>query len=191
MRDHSLKESQPTAHQRRPEYARDDEWIRAFLHHAAVVHIATRWDDQLFVTPSNFYFDEAGNRLIFHSNIAGRLRANIERHPRLCAEVSEMGRLLPSNVALEFSLQYRSVMVFGTAQIIENAAEQARLLHLLIGKYFDQLRVGADYRPATEKELKRTTVYGLNIESWSGKENWKARADQSDEWKALDEKWLA
>jgi hypothetical protein len=31
----------------------------------------------------------------------------------------------------------------------------------------------------------------LLIESWSGKENWKDQADQSDEWPALDEKWEA
>ena len=189
-RDYSLDRDEPADRQRRPEYARDDEWIRGFLRGGQVAHIGSRWDEQPFVTPTSYYFDEPGHRLIFHSNISGRLRANIERHERVCAEVSQMGKLLPSNVALEFSLQYRSVVVFGTAHVVAAAAEQAEMLHLLIAKYFDGLRAGEGYRGATDKELKRTSVYALQIESWSGKENWKNRAEQSTEWPALDEKWF-
>jgi nitroimidazol reductase NimA-like FMN-containing flavoprotein (pyridoxamine 5'-phosphate oxidase superfamily) len=188
-RDYSLNKSLPTAHQRKPQYARGDAWIRQFLHRAQVAHIATVWDQQPFSTPTNYYFDEAGHRLIFHSNITGRLRTNIEKQPKVCAEVYEMGRYLPSNVALEFSVQFRSVMVFGEAHILEDREEQRRVLHLLIAKYFAPMELGKDYRPVTDAELKRTTVYELRIRSWSGKENWNDQADQSDEWAPLDEKW--
>jgi hypothetical protein len=191
MEYYTLESDGPTAHQRRPQYVRDDDWIRELLRRGQVAHIGTRWDDQPFVTPTNYYFDEASHRLIFHSNIAGRLRANIERHPRVAAEVSEMGRVLPSNIALEFSQQYRSVMVFGEARLIQDATEQQQLMHALIAKYFPKMELGKDYRPASELELKRTTVYGLQIESWSGKENWKDQADQSDEWPALDARFMA
>ena len=51
-----------------------------------------------------FWYDEANERIIFHSNLAGRIRANLEHNPKVCLEASEMGRLLPSNVALEFSV---------------------------------------------------------------------------------------
>ncbi len=190
-RSYSLEKSLPTAHQRKPQYTRGDAWIRAFLHRGHIAHIATVWDQQPFVTPTNYYYDEPGHRLIFHSNVAGRLRANIDRNPRLCAEVSEMGRYLPSNVALEFGVQFRSVMVFGTARLVADIEDQRRMLHLLIEKYFSPMELGKDYRPVTDQELKRTAVYGLMIESWSGKENWKDQADQSDEWPALDEKWEA
>jgi nitroimidazol reductase NimA-like FMN-containing flavoprotein (pyridoxamine 5'-phosphate oxidase superfamily) len=190
-RNYSLEKHPPTAHQRKPEYTRDDSWIRAFLHRGQVVHIATAWEEQPFVMPTNYYFDEPGHRLIFHSNLTGRLRANIDRQARVCAEVSEMGRYLPSNVALEFSLQFRSVMVFGGARVIIDREDQRRMLHCLIDKYFTPMRLGKDYRPATDQELKRTSVYELRIETWSGKENWKDQADQSDEWPALDEKWEA
>lgn len=179
-----------TAFQRLPEYTRDDDWIRAFLREAKVGHIASTWGDQPFLTPSNFWYDEENRRIIFHSNIAGRVRANIERNPKVCLEASEMGKLLPSNIALEFSLQYRSVMVFGSARIIEDAEEKRAALYGLIKKYFPAMEAGQEYRPITDKELKRTTVYAIQIESWSGKENWKDKADQSDEWPALDEKWF-
>jgi nitroimidazol reductase NimA-like FMN-containing flavoprotein (pyridoxamine 5'-phosphate oxidase superfamily) len=178
----------PAAHQRIPEYKRDDDWIRIYLRKAQIGHIASTWDDQPFITPSTFWFDEANHRIIFHSNIAGRVRANIERSPKVCLEASELGKLLPSNVALEFSLQYRSVMVFGTARILEDAEEKRVALYGLIRKYFPEMEAGKEYRPITDKELKHTSVYAIEIESWSGKENWEEIAEQSDEWPPLDDK---
>ena len=118
------------------------------------------------------------------------MRENIERNPKVCLEASQLGKLLPSNIALEFSLQYRSVLVFGTAHILEDAEEKRAALYGLIGKYFPGMEAGKEYRPITDKELKRTSVYAIEIESWSGKENWKDGADQSDEWPPLDEKWF-
>lgn len=180
----------PTAFQRLSEYARGDEWIRAFLREAKVGHIATSVDDQPFLNPSTFWFDEENHRIIFHSNITGRVRSNLARNPKVCVEASELGKLLPSNIALEFSLQYRSIIVFGKARIVENPDEKRAALYGLLRKYFPQLTAGKEYRTITDKELAHTSVYAIEIESWSGKENWKDRADQSDEWPALDEKWF-
>ena len=189
-RDYDLTSQPPTANQRLPEYTRDEEWMRQFLRVAQIGRVATAWDDQPFVTPTMFWFDEANQRVIFHSNIAGRIRANLERNPKICLEASEMGRLLPSNIALEFSVQYRSVMVFGTVRILETDEEKRAALYGLIQKYFPTMEAGREYRPITDKELKRTSVYELKIESWSGKENWNDRAEQSDEWPALGDEWF-
>ena len=186
----TYEDQSPTAYQRRPKYKRDDDWIRSYLREARVGHIASTWDDQPFLNPSTFWYDEANQRIIFHSNITGRVRENIERNPKVCLEASQLGKLLPSNIALEFSLQYRSVLVFGTAHILEDAEEKRAALYGLIGKYFPGMEAGKEYRPITDKELKRTSVYAIEIESWSGKENWKDGADQSDEWPPLDEKWF-
>ena len=180
----------PTAFQRLPEYKRDDEWIRAFLRESQVAHIASSRDGQPFLTPSTFWFDEENHQIIFHSNIAGRIRSNIEANSRVCLEVSELGQLLPSNVALEFSLQYRSVIVFGTARLVSDPQQARRVLYGLIHKYFPRLTPGKEFREITEKELRSTSVYAIQIEEWSGKENWKDRADQSKEWPPLDKKWF-
>ena len=190
-RDYSLVSQPPTAGQRLPEYTRDDEWMRVFLRAAQVGHVATQWDDQPFVTPTMFWYDEANERIIFHSNLAGRIRANLEHNPKVCIEASEMGRLLPSNVALEFSVQYRSVMVFGMVRILESDEAKRAALTGLLEKYFPKMQAGREYRPITEKELKRTSVYELKIELWSGKENWNERAEQSEEWPELEEKWFS
>jgi uncharacterized protein len=180
----------PTAFQRLPEYQRNDEWIRAFLHQAKVGHVASAQDGQPFINPTTFWFDEANHQIIFHSNVTGRIRSNIESNPRICFEASELGKMLPSNVALEFSLQFRSVTVFGKANLINDPEEARRVMYGLIHKYFPTMTAGKDFREITDKELKRTSVYAIKIEEWSGKENWKDRADQSDEWPALGEGWF-
>jgi nitroimidazol reductase NimA-like FMN-containing flavoprotein (pyridoxamine 5'-phosphate oxidase superfamily) len=173
-------ETTPANEQRLSKYAKDDAWIQAFLHQVEIGRVATRWDDQPFVTPTTFWYDETKNEIFFHSNIVGRVRANIERHPRVCFEASRAGRFLPSDVALEFSVQYASVIAFGVARIITDEEEKKRALYGLINRYFPDKRPGEDYRPITDSELARTSVYAISIESWSGKENWPEQAEQSN-----------
>jgi uncharacterized protein len=180
----------PTAFQRIPAHTRDDDWIRAFLREQKVGHTAYAMGDQPFLHPNLFWFDEKNHQIIFHGNIAGRIRSSLERNPKVCLEVSETGKLMPSNIALEFALQYRSVMVFGTVRVLTEPEEAKRGLYGLISKYFPGMVAGREYREITEKELRATTVYAIKIDSWSGKENWKDAAVQSDEWTPLDKKWF-
>lgn len=180
----------PTTYQRRPHLTRDDDWIRDFLHQAKIGHIASSENGQPFINPTTFWYDEHNHQIVFHSNISGRVRSNIENNSKVSMEASELGKFLPSNVALEFSLQYRSVVVFGTARLVEDPDEARRLLYGLIGKYFPKMTAGKEYREITEKELRATSVYAIRIESWSGKENWEDRADQSNDWTPLDEEWF-
>jgi len=173
--------------QRLAEYVQDDQWIVDFLKKTKIGHIATRWDDQPFITPSTFWYDEIGQEIIFHSNIVGRVRANIERHPEVCFEASEYGRFLPSNIALEFSMQYESVICFGKIRVIDDDEEKKVALYKLIEKYFPGMEPGKEYRPITDKELNRTSVYTISIDNWSGKRNWEEEAEQSEKWKPLAE----
>jgi len=113
----------PANVQRRPELACDDDWIRSFLLTAQVGYIATRWDEQPFITPTTFWYDPEGHEIYFHSNIVGRVRANADRHPQVCFCASQSGKLLPSNVSLEFSIQYESVIAFGRVRVLENPDE--------------------------------------------------------------------
>jgi nitroimidazol reductase NimA-like FMN-containing flavoprotein (pyridoxamine 5'-phosphate oxidase superfamily) len=190
VKKHDHYADMPANQQRIAKYQQDDAWVVDFLMTSKIGHIATRWDEQPFITPSTFWFDVGKNILYFHSNIVGRVRANIERHPEVCFESSDFGRFLPSNIALEFSLQYQSVIVFGKIRIVDDLQEKKRGLYGLIEKYFPGMKSGEDYRPITEKELKRTSLYAIQIESWSGKRNWKEQAVQSQDWKPLDTKWF-
>lgn len=159
----------PYTHIRRDDRAVDDEtWIRELLHRAPVGSLATVYDGQPFINQNLFVYDEAAHVIYTHTARVGRTRANVEGNERICFMVSEMGRLLPADVALEFSVEYNGVAVFGTAQVV--TGDEARYgLQCLLGKYFAHLTPGEDYRPITEDELARTTVYRINIEQWSGK----------------------
>jgi nitroimidazol reductase NimA-like FMN-containing flavoprotein (pyridoxamine 5'-phosphate oxidase superfamily) len=180
----------PLNKMRHPEYARDDDWIVEFLRHAQIGHIATRSEEQPYITPTLFWYDPQVHEIYFHSNVTGRVRSNAEGYPQVCFEASQAGKLLPSNIALEFSIQYESVIAFGTIRLLEDEAEKKRALYGLIEKYFPTMTPGEHYRPITEKELKRTSVYAIAIHNWSGKRNWKERAHQGDDWPSLGEEWF-
>ncbi len=89
-------------------------------------------------------------------------------------------------------MQYEAVVAFGTIRVVEDHAEKRDYLQGLLDKYFGEMESGKDYRPITEDELKQTSVYAIAVDNWSGKRNWKDRADQgeADEWPPLDEKWF-
>lgn len=170
--------------------AQDEAWIGEFLRGAKVCTISTSWDDMPFNNATLFYYDEEAHQIIFHSNIMGRVRANIEKNPKVCISCEEMGKLLPSNAALEFSVQYQSVVVFGQARIVSEPQEARALLYKLIAKYFPKMQPGVEYRPITDDELSRTSVYVVDISEWSGKAKFADYTDQIEDWPPLSEEIL-
>jgi uncharacterized protein len=160
----------PLSYVRRRDRAVEDEaWIREQLHQAPFGTLATVHDGQPFINTNLFVYDEEAQAIFMHTARLGRTQANVEREERVCFNVSEMGRLLPADVALEFSVEYSGVVVFGRATILADEAEQRRALQLLLDKYFPHLAPGRDYRPITSEELARTAVYRIQIDQWSGK----------------------
>jgi hypothetical protein len=147
----------------------DGDWIRDFLRRAPVGTLATVHDGQPFINTNLFVYDEAANAIYMHTARVGRTRANVEADERVCFAVSEMGRLLPADEALEFSVEYAGVVVFGCARVVEEDDEARRALQLLLDKYAPHLKPGRDYRPIIDAELARTAVYRIRIDNWSGK----------------------
>jgi nitroimidazol reductase NimA-like FMN-containing flavoprotein (pyridoxamine 5'-phosphate oxidase superfamily) len=153
---------------------KDEGWIKAFLHRAAYASIATCFDGRPFITPRIFVYDEAANAIYVHGARVGRFAANVERNPRVCLNVSKMGRLLPAEEAAEFCTEYEGVTVFGEARLAQDREEAVHALQLLLDKYFPHLRPGEHYRPITQEELRRTAVFRINVEMWSGKQKRKS-----------------
>ena len=170
----------------------DDEWIMGILDKIKVGHISTLNGEQPFINPSSFFYNKDKHEIYFHSNAYGRMRFNAERGPKVCFECSRSGRLLPSNLALEMSFQYECVIVYGHIRVIDSMIEKREVLNGLLHKYFNEMISGKDYRPITNEELKQTSVYGIRIDSWSGKKNWEEKAEQAEdgEWPDLDKKWF-
>lgn len=147
----------------------DDIWIKALLQQAPIGVLATVHDGQPFLNSNIFIYDETEHAIYLHTARVGRTRANIEIDTRVCFSVYEMGRLLPADTALKFSVEYASVVVFGTAACISDTQQATHALHLLLRKYAPHLQAGQDYRPVIPEELVRTSVYRISIEEWSGK----------------------
>jgi nitroimidazol reductase NimA-like FMN-containing flavoprotein (pyridoxamine 5'-phosphate oxidase superfamily) len=147
----------------------DEAWIEALLHRAPVGFLATVDGDQPFLNSNLFVYDAAAQVIYLHTAQRGRTQANVAAQEKVCFSVMEMGRLLPAATALEFSVEYAGVVVFGTAVIVQDAAEATHGLQLLLDKYAPHLTPGQDYRPPVPEELNRTAVYRIDITSWSGK----------------------
>lgn len=162
--------TRPPHHMRRHDRAMDDEsQIREMLHRAPFGILATASEGQPFVNSNLFVYDEEAHAIYLHTAQEGRTRANVEANARVCFSVSEMGRLLPADEALEFSVEYAGVTVFGRATLVRSEAGKRRGLQLLLDKYFPHLEPGVHYRPITADELARTAVFRVQIEDWSGK----------------------
>jgi nitroimidazol reductase NimA-like FMN-containing flavoprotein (pyridoxamine 5'-phosphate oxidase superfamily) len=148
----------------------DDAAIEDHLRKAQIGFIATSADDEPYVVPRLFWYDNATRRIYLHSALEGRTRRNVERNPRVCFSTGELGRLLPADTAGMFSTEYASVVIFGRAKVLEDEEGKRRGLQGLLDKYFPQLASGKDYRPITEDEIDNTAVYAIDIEGWSGKQ---------------------
>lgn len=154
---------------RRDRAMADDAWIAALLRRAPICHLASCVDGQPFMNSNLFVYDAGRHAIYLHTARYGRTRTNIEAEERVCLSVSEIGRLLPAAVALEFSVEYAGVVVFGRGSVVTDEAEALAGLQLLLDKYFPHLRPGEQYRATTPEELVRTSVYRIAIEEWSGK----------------------
>ncbi|MBN2148977.1 MAG: pyridoxamine 5'-phosphate oxidase family protein [Anaerolineales bacterium] len=152
------------------ERAQDDAWIRSYLQKAQFGMLATEWQGQPFLKPTLFAYEPETHAIYFHGALEGRMRQNIAANPRVCFSTAEMGRLVPGDTAMEFGVEYASVVVFGTVHVIDDPVEARRALQMLLDRYFPTLRPGIDYREIVAEELAVTAVYRLDISLWSGKE---------------------
>lgn len=164
-------EADPRVAVRRRDRAQEDPWIRAFLHAAPMGFLATVGEGgQPYLNSNLFVFDEDRHGLYLHTHRTGRTRDNVAAHEKVVFSAAAMGRLLPATQALEFSVEYASVVVFGRGRILDDPDEARHGLRILLEKYAPHLRYGEDYRATTDDELKRTAVYRIDIEAWSGKQ---------------------
>jgi len=154
---------------RRDRAVEDEEWIQTMLHRAPTGTLATVFEGQPFINSNLFVYDEAAHVIYIHTAQVGRTRANLEADERVCFSIHQMGRLLPADTALEFSVEYAGVTVFGRGTTLTDSHQASFALQLLLDKYAPQLRPGQHYQPITAAELARTAVYQITIEKWSGK----------------------
>ncbi len=186
MTHHYDPNTDPLTTQRLPDRERDDQWARSFLASQRIGHFGVIWQGQPLVMPLLYWVDEPANRVILHCSPKGRLAAAIHANPQVCLEVSRAGKMLPSNVALNFTIQYECVMAFGDAAFIEGRDEKRAALQGLLDANFPELVSGEAYRPITDEELDATGVISLTPDAITGKVNWPDHAKHVSSWPPKD-----
>lgn len=166
--------SQPTeiafqSPRRRDRAIQDEEWILEMLAHSPVGTLATTGPSGPSLNPNLFVLEPTTKTLYLHTAREGRTRRNVEVDPRVAFSVHEMGRILPASAAVDFSVEYASVVLSGHCKIVDDAREARTALDLLMSKYAPHLRPSRDYREISESDLARTTVLRIDIENWSAK----------------------
>ena len=155
---------------RRKDRGKDDAWIGSYLQSAGFGFLATVQDGQPFLNSNIFVYDADRHAIYIHTARTGRTQTNLTDPVQVAFSTAAMGRLLPADEALEFSVEFSGVVVFGSGCIVEDADEAKAALQMILDRYAPHLEAGRDYRPIVPAEMKRTAVFRIDIEAWSGKE---------------------
>jgi nitroimidazol reductase NimA-like FMN-containing flavoprotein (pyridoxamine 5'-phosphate oxidase superfamily) len=143
----------------------DRETVYAILDAGFVCHVGFSVDGQPYVIPTNY--GRAGDTLYLHGSAASRMLRTLSGGVPVCVTVTHVDGLVLARSAFHHSVNYRSVVILGTARLVEDPAEKMAALrifteHVLKGRW-------DDVRQPTEQELKATMVLALPLEEVSAK----------------------
>jgi nitroimidazol reductase NimA-like FMN-containing flavoprotein (pyridoxamine 5'-phosphate oxidase superfamily) len=130
-----------------------------------ICHVGFVLDGQPFVIPTAY--GRVEDNLYIHGSAASRMLRNLDKGIPACLTVTLLEGLVLARSIFNHSMNYRSVLVLGTAVAVLDAAEKLAALkalseHILPGRW-------AESRLPNEKELKQTLVMRLPIEEFSAK----------------------
>ncbi|MFE4419634.1 pyridoxamine 5'-phosphate oxidase family protein [Streptomyces sp. NPDC056817] len=146
----------------------DGELVHAVLDEGYVCHLGFVRDGAPVVLPT--LYARVGERLYVHGSTGSRpLRMAGRTDPGLpvCLTVTHVDGLVLARSAFHHSINYRSVVVHGTAHQVTDPEEKRLALDALV----DHVVPGrsADSRPANTKELAATAVLRLDLDEVSAK----------------------
>lgn len=135
------------------------------LDEGLVCHVGFVVDGQPFVIPTGY--GRVGDNLYIHGSVASRMLRNLDQGIAVCVTVTLLDGLVLARAIFNHSMNYRSVVVLGTAVAVNDPQEKLQALrgiseHILPGRW-------AQSRQPNEKELKATLVMRLPITEFSAK----------------------
>jgi hypothetical protein len=151
--------------------------ITQILDAGFLAHVGFCLDRQPFVIPTLYGRD--GERLYLHGSGASRMLRELESGIPACVTVTLVDGLVLSRSAFDHSMNYRSIVAFGTAREVVDPEQKVKSLrviseHLIAGRW-------AEVRGPSQKELKATMVLEFSIEEASSKvRNGPPLDDESD-----------
>jgi nitroimidazol reductase NimA-like FMN-containing flavoprotein (pyridoxamine 5'-phosphate oxidase superfamily) len=130
-----------------------------------LAHVGFCVNAQPFVIPT--IYGREGDKLYLHGSAASRMLGELEIGIPACVTVTLVDGLVLSRSAFDHSMNYRSVVAFGTAKKIVDPVEKVMSLrviseHLIAGRW-------AEVRGPSESELKATSVLEFLIDEASAK----------------------
>jgi nitroimidazol reductase NimA-like FMN-containing flavoprotein (pyridoxamine 5'-phosphate oxidase superfamily) len=143
----------------------DRATIDAILDEALVCHIGFEAEGQPYVIPS--LHARVGDNLYLHGSSASRTLRRLGEGVPCCVTVTLIDGVVLARAVFDQSVNYRSVVVLGTARPVEDPAEKLAALKALT----EQLVPGrwADTRPPTRQEIKATAILALPLDEASAK----------------------
>jgi nitroimidazol reductase NimA-like FMN-containing flavoprotein (pyridoxamine 5'-phosphate oxidase superfamily) len=143
----------------------DREVVYQILDTAFVCHVGFNVEGQPYVIPTNY--GRSGDTLYLHGSAASRMLRTLSEGVPVCVTVTHVDGLVLARSAFHHSVNYRSVVILGTAKLVVDPGEKNEALrifteHVMKGRW-------NDVRQPTDQELKATTVLSLQLEEVSAK----------------------
>jgi uncharacterized protein len=143
-----------------------------------ICHVGFVVDGQPFVIPTGY--GRAGDHLYIHGSAASRMLRRIDQGVAVCVTVTLLDGLVLARSIFNHSMNYRSVVVLGTAVAVEDPKEKLEALrllseHILPGRW-------AESRQPNEREIKATLVMRLPITEFSAKVRQGPPIDDEDDY---------
>jgi nitroimidazol reductase NimA-like FMN-containing flavoprotein (pyridoxamine 5'-phosphate oxidase superfamily) len=143
----------------------DRDAVNQILDEAFLCHVGFAVDGQPYVIPTSYGRD--GEVLYIHGSAASRMLRNLDQGVPVCVTVTLVDGLVLARSVFNHSMNYRSVVVLGTATLVNDPAEKLAALRALSEHIIPQR--WDDSRQPNEKELKATSVLRLPIDEFSAK----------------------
>ncbi len=143
----------------------DGEVIKAILDEALVCHLGAI-DESGYPVVTPTLHVRVGEHVYVHGSAASRTLRTAGRS-EVCLTATLLDGLVLARAAMHHSANYRSVMLFGCGQQVEDDGEKRGALEALIEKLVPGR--WADIRLPTDKELRATSVLRIPLEETSAK----------------------
>jgi hypothetical protein len=143
----------------------DRDTVYGILDEGFVCHVGFVADGQPFVIPTAY--GRKGDVLYIHGARASRMQKALAAGREVCVTVTLVDGLVLARSAFHHSINYRSVVVFGRARVVESEEEKSAALeafteHIVPGRW-------DDVRWPNSQELAATTVLALPLAEASAK----------------------
>ncbi len=141
-----------------------------FLEAGRVAHVGFEFEGRPYVIPTLYQFSASRpDRLFLHGGRSSRMVNHLASGIPVCVTITELDGLVYSRDAKYHSANYRSVMCFGRARMLEDEAEKRAIFEEMTLRYFPGRTAGQDYNPAPPAHLATTALLEVLIEETSAK----------------------